>query len=26
LRDFIHDADAIYWDIEKEVLIFGKIN
>ena len=26
LRDLIHDADAIYWDIEKEVLIFGKIN
>ena len=26
LRDLIHDADAIYWDTEKEVLIFGKIN
>ena len=25
LRDLIHDADAIYWDTEKEVLIFGKI-
>ena len=26
LRDLIHDADAIYWDIEKEVLIFGKVD
>jgi hypothetical protein len=26
LRDLIHDADAIYWDTDKEVLIFGKIN
>jgi hypothetical protein len=26
LRDLIHDADAIYWDADKEVLIFGKIN
>ena len=26
LRDLIHDANAIYWDTEKEVLIFGKIN
>ena len=26
LRDLIHDADAIYWDAEKEVIIFGKIN
>ena len=25
LRDLIHDAEAIYWDLEKEVLIFGKI-
>ncbi len=25
LRDLIHDAQAIYWDLEKEVLIFGKI-
>ncbi len=26
LRELIHDADAIYWDTDKEVLIFGKIN
>ncbi len=26
LRDLIHDADAIYWDADKEVIIFGKIN
>ena len=25
LRDLIHDADTIYWDLDKEVLIFGKI-
>ena len=26
LRDLIHDADALYWDADKEVIIFGKIN
>jgi hypothetical protein len=26
LRDLIHDADTIYWDLDKGVLIFGKIN
>jgi hypothetical protein len=26
LRDLIHDADTIYWDLGKEVLIFGKIH
>ena len=26
LRDLIHDADAVYWDTDKEVLIFGKID
>lgn len=26
LRDLIHDAEALYWDTEKEILIFGKIN
>jgi hypothetical protein len=26
LRDLIRDADAIYWDTDKEVIIFGKIN
>ena len=26
LRDLIHDADTLYWDIEKEVIIFGKID
>ena len=25
LRDLIHDAEALYWDTEKEILIFGKI-
>ena len=25
LRDLIHDADTLYWDMENEVLIFGKI-
>ena len=25
LRDFFQDADAVYWDIEKEVLIFSNI-
>ncbi len=25
LRDLIHDADTLYWDLDKEVLIFGKI-
>ena len=25
LRDFFHDADSVFWDTEKEVLIFGKI-
>ena len=25
LRDFIHDADTLYWDAENQVLIFGKI-
>ena len=25
LRDLFHDADSIFWDTEKEVLIFGKI-
>jgi hypothetical protein len=26
LRDFFHDADAVYWDTEKEVLIFSNID
>jgi len=26
LRDLIHDADTIYWDLDKEVLIFSKIH
>ncbi len=26
LRDLIHDAEALYWDTEKEIMIFGKIN
>jgi len=25
LRDLIHDADTIYYDTEKGVLIFGKV-
>ncbi len=26
LRDLIHDSEALYWDLDKEVLIFGKID
>jgi hypothetical protein len=26
LRDLFHDSDTVYWDTEKEVIIFGKIN
>ena len=26
LRDLIHDADTLYWDTEKEVIIFGKVD
>jgi hypothetical protein len=25
LRDFFHDADTVYFDMEREVLIFGEI-
>ena len=25
LRDLIQDSDTLYWDTEKEVIIFGKI-
>ena len=25
LGDLFHDADTVYWDLDKEVLIFGKI-
>ena len=25
LRDLIHDSEALYWDVEKEVIIFGKV-
>ena len=25
LRALIHDSESLYWDTEKEVLIFGKI-
>ena len=25
LRDLINDADALYWDIQNEVLIFGTV-
>jgi hypothetical protein len=25
LRDLFHDADTVYWDSEREVLIFGEI-
>ena len=25
LRDLLHDADTVYWDTEREVLIFGEI-
>ena len=26
LRDLIHDADALYWDTEREIIIFGKVD
>jgi hypothetical protein len=26
LRDLIHDADTLYWDTEKEIIIFGKVD
>ena len=26
LEDLIHDADTIYWDLDKQVLIFSKIH
>jgi hypothetical protein len=26
LRDLFHDAEAIYWDMDKEALIFGRID
>ena len=26
LRDLIHDADTIYWDLDNEVIIFGKVD
>ncbi len=26
LRDLFHDADAIYWDMEREVLIFSNLD
>jgi hypothetical protein len=25
-RDLIHDTDTLYWDLDKEVIIFGKIS
>jgi hypothetical protein len=25
LGDLFHDADTVYWDLDKEILIFGKI-
>ena len=25
LRDLIHDADTLFWDLDKEVIIFGKV-
>ena len=26
LRDLIQDADTLYWDTEKKVIIFGKVD
>jgi len=26
LRDLIHDADTLYWDLDNEVIIFGKVD
>ena len=25
LRDLTHGSEALYWDVEREVIIFGKI-
>ena len=25
LCDLIHDAEALYWDLDKEAIIFGKV-
>ena len=26
LRNLIHDADSVFWDLDKEVLIFGELD
>ena len=26
LRDWFHDADSVYFDVEREVLIFGELS
>ena len=26
LRDLIHDADTLYYDLDKRVVIFGKVD
>ena len=26
LRDLIHDADTLYWDLDKEIITFGKVD
>ncbi len=26
LRDLFQDADTLYWDLDKEVIIFGKLD
>lgn len=26
LRDLIHDATDLYWDLDREIIIFGKID
>jgi hypothetical protein len=26
LRAIIHDADTLYWDTQKEIIIFGKVD
>ena len=26
LRDLIHDSEALYWDSEKQVIIFGRLD
>ena len=26
IRDLLHDAGTLYWDLDKEIIIFGKVH